>query len=33
MNDKRKEYLKKWREDNKEYIRKVISRKYSDTDC
>lgn len=22
MNDKRKEYLKKWREDNKEYIRK-----------
>lgn len=30
MNDKRKEYLKKWREDNKEYIRKY-KKEYSKT--
>lgn len=30
MNDKRKEYLKKWREDNKEHIRKY-KKEYSKT--
>ncbi len=32
MNDKRKEYLKKWREDNKEYIRKYKKEYYKTHD-
>lgn len=32
MNDKRKEYLKKWREDNKEHIRKYKKEYYKTHD-
>lgn len=32
MNDKRKEYLKKWREDNKEHIRKYKKEYYRTND-